>query len=315
MRTSIRSEARAPAVRGMLERAGAKGTGRLEFVQADLLADAGWAEAAAGCDYVLHVASPLQIEEPADENDLIKPARAGTLRVLRAARDGVVKRVVMTSSFAAIGYGHDARQTAFTEADWTDPARAKGAYVRSKTLAERAAWDFVAAEGGQLELTTVNPTIILGPLLDADSSASVELVKAMLQGKMPALPQLRTGIVDVRDVVDLHLAAMTHPAAAGERFLCVSGDFLPLAEIARTLKSGMGRQARRVSTRVLPNWLVRLAGRFSATARQAGGPELGQMRDASSAKAQHLLGWSPRPPQEAILATGESLVRLGLVRP
>lgn len=313
VRTTVRSPEREADVRAMLT-AGGAAPGEVEFAVADLLADAGWAEAMAGCARVLHVASPFPAVPPSDENELIAPAREGTLRVLRAARDAGVGRVVLTSSFAAIGYGRPPRSGVYTEEDWTDPAAGVGAYVKSKTLAERAAWDFVAGEGQGLELAAINPTGIFGPVLGPDYSTSIGFVKAMLEGRMPALPQLMFGVVDVRDVADLHLRAMSDPAARGERFLCVAGDFMTVREIAQALKDGMGPAAGQVSTRVLPNWLVRLAALFSRTARQAATSDLGKRKNGSNEKARRLLGWSPRPPGEAIVAAGESLARLGLLK-
>jgi len=314
VRTTVRSLKREADVRAMLAVGGVKPGDRLSFVEADLSDDKGWAQAAAGCAYVLHVASPFPQTQPKDENELIRPAVDGALRVLKAARDAGAKRVVLTSSFAAMGYGKMPDGKPFTEQDWTDPTADVSPYVKSKTLAERAAWDFVAREGQGLELAVVNPVAIFGPVLSADYSASVIHVKSMLEGKMPALPQLMFGVVDVRDVADLHLKAMTDPAAKGERFLCVAGDFMTIRQMAQALKDGMGANAARVSTRVLPNWLVRLAARFSATARQAASPELGKHKNGSNEKARRVLGWSPRPPEEALVATGESLIRLGVVK-
>ncbi|MCO5163247.1 MAG: aldehyde reductase [Mesorhizobium sp.] len=314
VRTTVRSLAREPDVRAMLRAGGCEAGDRLSFAQADLMRDEGWMEAAADCAYVLHVASPLPVAQPRDENELIAPARDGALRVLRAARDAGVKRVVLTSSFAAIGYGNRPSATVYREEDWTDITRPVNAYVKSKTLAERAAWDFVAREGNGLELATVNPVVVLGPVLGRDHSASILLIRALLAGKAPALPNLMFGLVDVRDVADLHLLAMTRPEAKGERFLAVSGDFMTVQQIALALKAGMGDAARKVPTHVLPNWVVRAGALFSPTLRAVAGPELGRHRNASGAKARELLDWSPRPPDEAIVATGESLVRLGLVK-
>jgi nucleoside-diphosphate-sugar epimerase len=313
VRTTVRSLAREGQVRAMLTQGGAEPGDRLEFVQADLLSDEGWSEAVAGCDYVLHVASPLPMLQPRNHDVLVRPAREGTLRVLKAAHGAGVRRVLLTSSFAAVGYGHPPREAAFTEADWTDPT-AEGAYIKSKTLAEQAAWDFVAGEGKGLELATVNPVVILGPALDADSSVSVALIKALLNGRLPFLPRRAIGIVDVRDVADLHVRAMTDPSAKGERFLCVSGDFMTIQEIAQTLREELGAVARRVPTRLLPAWIIRAASLFSAAAREAAGLEGGKRKSASNAKARQMLGWEPRPPREAILATAESLIRLGLVK-
>ncbi len=315
-RTTVRSPARAEDVRAMV-RAGGAGEpgGRLAVSVADLTTDPGWAEAVEGCDYVLHVASPFPATVPKDENELIVPARDGALRVLRAARDAGVRRVVLTSSFAAIGYGHAERSTAFTEADWTDPdAPGVQPYQRSKTLAERAAWDFIAREAGGLELAVVNPVGIMGPVLSADYSTSIQLIKRMLDGALPGCPDVRFGIVDVRDVADLHVRAMTSPAAAGERFLATSGDFMTSREIARTLRDGCGDLARKVPTRAIPNWLVRAVALFDPAARQLL-PELGKYKNATNDKARRLLGWDPATPAEALVATCRSLHDQGLLSP
>ncbi len=314
VRTTVRSLKREPDVRAMLKVGGAEPGDRLTFVVADLEADAGWPQAVAGCEYVLHVASPFPPSVPKDENELIVPAREGALRVLRAARDTGVRRVVLTSSFAAIGYGQPPRTKPFDETDWTDPAGDDVLpYVKSKALAERAAWDFMAREGGPLELAVVNPVGVFGPVLGPDYSTSILVVQRLMDGAMPGCPKLYFGAVDVRDVADLHLRAMTDPAAAGERFLAVAGDFLSMQEIAKILKSRLGAAARRVPTRQLPNWLVRVAAWRDPAVKQIL-PELGRAKNATSAKAKRVLGWKPRSNEEAIAATGESLVRLGLLK-
>jgi nucleoside-diphosphate-sugar epimerase len=294
VRATVRSPTREAEVRALAPKAG----DRLSCAVADLTRDAGWAEAVAGCEYVLHVASPLPSAPPKDENELIIPARDGTLRVLRAARDAGVRRVVVTSSFAAIGYGHPPRATPFTENDWTNPADPHiSAYAKSKTLAERAAWDFIAGEGGSLELAVVNPVGVFGPALRPEDAASLELVKRIVSGGMPAAPRLYFGVVDVRDVADLHLRAMTHPAACGQRFLAIAGDFLTLQQIATLLG---------VRSRELPDWLVRLIAPFAPPLRPYV-HELGKRKNASAEKARRLLGWTPRPPAEALRASAESL--------
>lgn len=313
VRTTLRSPHREAGLRGALAAAGVDAGERLSVVPADLTQDAGWTEAVAGCRHVLHVASPLSSAAPKHEDELIRPAREGTLRVLRAAHAAGVERVVLTSSFAAIGYGKRLTRP-YAESDWTDASvSGLAAYPKSKTLAEQAAWEFVDGQGRGLELAVVNPVGIFGPLLGPDLSASILLIRSMLEGKLPALPRLMFGVVDVRDVADLHLRAMTDPAAAGERFIATAGDFLSMQQIAQALKDRLGPAPDKVSTRVLPDWLVRLAGRFSAAARQAATPELGRTKTASSAKARAMLGWEPRLAAEALAATGESLVRLGLV--
>lgn len=313
VKTTVRSLKREPEVRAMLKRAEVDVGDRLSFAEADLLADDGWAQAAAGCRYMLHVASPLQIHEPKDPDELIRPAIEGTLRALRAARDAGVRRVVLTSSFAAIGYGHQPPVAIVDEANWTNVEREKSAYIRSKALAERAAWDFIEREGQGLELAVVNPVVVLGPALGADNSPSLELIKLMLEGQIKAVPNMMTGIVDVRDVADLHLRAMTDPAARGERFLALSGEFLSMKEIADTVRS-IGPAGARAPQKVAPNWLVRLAALFSANARRVAGPDLGRYRSATSEKAQRLLGWKPRSTRQTIIGTARSLVEQGLVK-
>lgn len=315
VRATLRSPQREGEVRDTLRAAGAEGLERLSFATADLLSDAGWSTAMAGCEHVLHVASPFPAGIPKHEDEIIVPAREGTLRVLRAARDAGVRRVVLTSSFAAIGYGHAPQETPFDETRWTNLA-AKGltAYVKSKTLAERAAWDFIAREGGGLELAVVNPVGVFGPALNADLSASVQIVRRMLDGGVPACPHLYFGIVDVRDVADLHLRAMTHPAARGERFLAVAGPSLSLVQVARVLREGLGRDARRVPRHQIPDWLVRMLAAGGLALAQAAVPELGKRKDSSNEKARRLLGWQPRGCDEAIVASAMSLKRLGLLK-
>jgi len=313
VRTSVRSRAREADVRAMLQAGGAAPDGDLTFVAADLEHDAGWAEAVLGCEYVLHVASPFPLGAPRHEDELILPAREGALRVLRAARAAGVQRVVLTSSFAAVGYGHPARRTAFDERDWTDTGARLSAYVKSKTLAERAAWDFIARGGRALELAVINPTAVFGPVLGADYSTSIQLLKVMLDGGLRACPQLYFGVVDVRDVADLHLRAMTHPQAAGERFLALAGEAMSLSGIARVLKERLGALGARVSTRQAPNWLMRIAALRNPAAREIL-PELGKPKSASNEKARRLLGWAPRPNEEAIVAAAESLARFGLLK-
>ncbi|GAA4048419.1 NAD-dependent epimerase/dehydratase family protein [Agromyces indicus] len=312
-RATVRHPQRADDLRALVRLAGADPAG-LEVATADLLDDAGWPAGVQGATHVLHVASPFPARQPKDEDELIVPARDGALRVLRAARDAGVRRVVLTSSFAAIGYGtHPGRR--FTEEDWTDPSsRTITPYVRSKTLAERAAWDFVGREGGDLELATVNPVGIFGPAIGTDLSASLELLLALLNGKYPAVPRGTVNAVDVRDVADLHVRAMRHPDAAGERFLAVSGDAFEYRELSLLMRAELGDRARRATTRVLPDWVVRAAAPFVGEARTIAA-ELGRRVDASHEKATRLLGWTPLPREEAVLAAARSLVDLGLVRP
>jgi nucleoside-diphosphate-sugar epimerase len=314
VRASVRSLEREAGVRAMLKAAGVEPGETLSFAAADLLSDAGWPQAVAQCDFVLHVASPFPAGAPDHEDDLILPAREGALRVLRAARDAGVKRVVLTSSFAAIGYGSKPTDVPYSEENWSDLSGGNvSAYVKSKTLAERAAWDFIAREGGALELAAINPVAVFGPVLGPDYSTSIHLLRRLMDGDMPGLPRLSFGAVDVRDVADLHLRAMISPAAKGQRFLAVAGKFMSIEEIAQVLRANMGDAARRVPTKVLPNWLLRIAAMRDRTVQQIV-PELGKVKSASNDKARRALGWAPRTNEDAIVAAAESLVRLGLLK-
>lgn len=304
VRTTVRNLAKEPQVRRTLGE-----PKNLQFFAADLEKDDGWYEAVAGCDYVLHVASPLPIGVPKDENELVRPAREGALRVLKAAKRSQVKRVVLTSSLAAIAYGHTETTKTFTEDDWTNPTDVMP-YVKSKTLAEKAAWEFANANG--LELATVNPGVVLGPVLGPDMSASIEIVRKLLNGEIPGLPDLKFRIVDVRDVADLHLRAMTAPQAKGQRFLAVS-ESVSMVELARTLKSKFGSQAKRVKTFQIPDFVIRIGALFVPMLRQVA-PELGVERDASNRKAREMLGWKPRSAEESIVDTAESLFKYGLIK-
>src|SRR3954471_7147368 len=308
VRTTVRSLSRERDVRDLVGDAGA-----LDIVAADLTADAGWAQAVAGCDYVLHVASPFPLGQPKHEDELIVPARDGALRVLRAAREAGVRRVVLTSSFAAIGYGHGHPDTVYDETSWTDvDGPGVSAYAKSKTVAERAAWDFVNDGGGPLELAVVNPVAVLGPLLGPDASTSIELVKRLVDGSMPGTPKVAYGLVDVRDVADLPVRAMKAPEAAGERFLAIGEDFRWISEIGAWLREALPERAKKIPRRELPSPLVRLASIFDGSLRQLT-PELGVRKHATNDKARRVLGWSPRTDREAAVATAESLLALGLV--
>ena len=310
VRTTLRNLEKSGEVRRVLTKAGARDLEKLSFVEADLSQDQGWSEAAQGCEYVLHVASPFPAGEPRDENELIIPARDGALRVLRASRDSGVKRVVMTSSFAAIGYGHAPQAAPFNETSWTN-LKSPGlpAYHKSKTIAERAAWDFIAREGGSLELSVVNPVGIFGPVLGSNLCSSVKIIKMMLDGAMPVCPRIYFGTVDVRDVVDLHLRAMTDPKAKGERFLAVAGECVSLYWIARVLKENLGSAAKHAPKAQLPDWSMRLLAAFDKKSRGML-PELGKVKNSTSAKAQKILGWSPRSREEGVLSSAKSLIAL-----
>jgi dihydroflavonol-4-reductase len=311
VRTTVRSLARESAVRAVIARE-VDAQDRLSFHAADLTSDAGWSAVAAGCDYMLHVASPVMIEEPRNADDLVIPARDGTRRVVGAALAAGVKRVVLTSSVAAATPRGGGRVSMTDEAVWTDLDDPEvGAYARSKTLAERAAWDLVGVSGGATTLAAVNPSVVLGPVFSRDYSASVQLVERLLSGKVPGLPRLGFSIVDVRDVADLHIAAMTAPQAAGERFIA-SGDFIWIADLAALLRARLGAAAGKVPTRKVPDLVLRFAALFDRSLA-AVTPRLGQQRGFSSAKAQTMLGWQPRSLEETVVDCARSLIATGAV--
>jgi len=287
VRTTVRNLSRESEVRAMLKAGGWHSQAEVSFFAADLTQDAGWVEAINGSDFVLHVASPFPSTAPKDENELIVPARDGALRVLRAARDAGVTRVVLTSSFAAVGYGTHPRNTPFTEEDWTDPNAPNPPYIRSKAIAERAAWDFMKEQGGSLELSVINPVGIFGPVLGPDFSSSIQIIKQLLEGALPGLPDIYFGVVDVRDVADLHVRAMISPAARGERFIAVAGPALSMMDVANILRHQLGELAKRVPTKKLPSWQIRLAALFNPVARQTA-PNLGKRRNSTNQKAKRI---------------------------
>jgi nucleoside-diphosphate-sugar epimerase len=292
VRATVRSLDSEADVRAAVRRGAADDAG-LEVVAAELTADEGWAAAAAGCAEVHHVASPMI--QPGNPDDVIVPAREGTLRALRAARDAGARRVVLTSSFAAVGYTPKP-DADYTEADWTDPGLPGLApYPRSKTIAERTAWEFIEHEGGDTELTVVNPTFILGPTLTAKVRSSLQLTKAMLDGTMPVVRRQRFGVADVRDVADLHIRAMAAPKAAGRRYLALAdGPTISFLEMAQILRERLGPLAQRVPTEEAP------------------GPQPPRLVIHND-RARQELGWRPRPAETTIVETAESLRDLGLL--
>lgn len=309
VRTTVRDVAREDAVRASLAGAIADPGDRLSVVAADLLSDDGWADAVAGCRYVLHVASPFPPGQPKDPDELIVPARDGALRVIGAALDAGVERVVMTSSIAAV---RGTAREVLTEDDWNDGSDTSlTPYVRSKTIAEQEAWRFVRERGAEDRLAVVNPGLIVGPVLSDDFSYSVQLIERLLGGKVPAAPKLGFTYVDVRDVADLHVRAMTHPDAGGERFLATD-RFLWTSETASILRDRLGDEARKVPTRVAPNFAVRAMGMFDPAIRTITG-DLGQRTDFSSEKARTLLDWTTRPVEDAIEDTARSLIERDVV--
>jgi dihydroflavonol-4-reductase len=289
---------------------------RLTFAQADLLRDDGWADAAHGCDYVLHVASPFPFEMPKDENDLISPARDGTLRLMRAAAHHEVKRVVLTSSLAAISAGQPRRKTHFDEKDWSlsdswtiDP------YSKSKTLAERAAWEFMQTlpQGHALELAVINPGYVLGPLPDTQQRTSGELIQQLMSGKLPGLARIQFNGVDVRDVAAAHLAAMTVPEAAGKRFPCAAQPFW-IREAAEILNKHFEAQGYKIKTTVMPSWAVYIAAIFLKQVR----PTLSRLDRETlidTTLIRNTLNWKPRDLETTLVDMAESMIALKLVQP
>ncbi len=310
VRGTLRDMARGETIRAALSRH--TETSNLEFAPADLTSDDGWDEAFSGCEYVLHIASPLPIVEPKNHDELIIPARDGALRALGAASRAGVKRVVMTSSVAAIGYGHEGK-TDFTESDWSVVLPEIGAYASSKTIAERAAWDYVNALPGDraFEFVTINPSLVIGPLIDPDGSASIEVVRKLLAREVPGCPKFGIGLVDVRDVATAHIAAMTSPVAPGNRYIC-NTEFRWLVEVARQLNRDFGPRGYPVATRVLPNFVVRLVGLFDKAVGRIV-PELDQHKNYDSAAIRRDLNWRTRPMDETVKDTGESLLALNVV--
>lgn len=307
VRATIRNLAREADVRATL---GIADRERLRFFAADLTGDAGWAEAMAGCTHVAHVASPFPAGKVTDD-DLIPPARDGALRALRFAKEAGVARVVLTSSVAAIAYGRD--KAMFTEADWTDAtAPDVQPYIKSKTIAERAARDWMAEHGAGMEFCTVNPAAVLGPVLSGDYSTSIQFVSRMLDGSVPGYPRLGFAVVDVRDLADLHVRALEAPGIDGERFIA-AGRFMMMGEVAEILRTRLGAKARKVPRRQLPDWLLRVMALFDGSIRQIVG-ELGRRRAVDPSHTAEVLGWRTRAEAESIVDTAESLIAKGLVK-
>ncbi len=311
VRGTVRSLKRADAVRAALAKH-ATIDGRLELVEADLTSDQGWEAAARGCEYVMHVASPFPIAQPKGRDALVGPAREGSLRVLKAASGAGAKRTVLTSSTVAIMHGPPKIGGAvLTEDDWTDPeGRHVTPYSRSKTLAERAAWDFIKADRSGMSLSVINPGFILGPTLDGEFGSSIEIIQLMLRGKYPAVPHVHFPVVDVRDVAAMHVAAIANPAAANQRFICADSSQW-FVEWSRAIRAALP-EAKKVPTREMPSFIVRLLGLVDLRLR-AIVPELDLERPISNAKARQVLGFRFRPTSEAAIAAAKSLIDLKLV--
>jgi len=290
VKTTLRSLQRKIEIINMLEAGGITDLNNLSFVETDLTKDNNWDKALQGCDYVQHVASPFPAQEPKDENELIIPARDGALRVLKAARDAKVKRVVLTSSFAAIGYSIDPIDHIFTENDWTDPDSHIPPYIKSKTIAEKAAWEFVQNEGGAMEMAAINPVAIFGPVLGKDYSASIGYIDAILKGIIKETPPIAFGVVDVRDVASIHISAMINPLANGERFLATTEGTVSFYDIAELIKKERPELAENIADLQPINFTL--------------------YSQLSNLKARTVLNWLPRSKEEAILASVDSLQKL-----
>ena len=311
---AVRGTLRDPAREDPLRQALANHTdtdGRLEFVIADLVRDEGWDQAARDCDFVLHVASPYPPEPPKHEDELIVPAREGTLRVLRAAANSGARRVVLTSSLAAIIAGHEDDHKTFDENDWTNLEREKRAYHRSKTLAERAAWEFVN-DTRDIELTVINPGGVLGPSVDGKTfSTSGELVRLLMAREVPGTLQFKVQLVDVRDVATAHVKAMASKAAAGRRYIAVS-DGRWARDIAQVLENEFADRGYQIPTRQIPNFMVRLLAMFNGTIKYVV-DDLGQDYAVSTERIESELNWKGRDPDETIIQTAESMIEHGIV--
>lgn len=314
VRSTVRSLDREDAVRASLTEAGMTAGGDLEFAAADLTGDQGWSDALAGVDYVIHVASPVMPGHVDDEESVIVPAREGALRVLRAARDAGARRVVLTSAFHAVAWGHPHDDHVFTEKDWTVlNGPGTDAYGRSKTLAEQAAWDF-AAEGRGLELTTLLPVAVMGPVLSTKITGANQLIHRLLTGQVPGLLNIYFPIVDVRDIAAAHVTAMTAPGAAGERFLLAGDPALSMSEIADILRARLGQAAARVPAEAVPDDVVRAGAATNPMLRSVVN-DLGYARRFSTGKARSVLRWDPRPSKDAVAAAADSMVERNLITP
>ncbi|RRK09680.1 aldehyde reductase [Lactiplantibacillus garii] len=314
VRTTVRSLKKIDLIHQMLATGGVTDFGQLEIVEADLTSDQNWDRVMAGATYVMQVASPTPTLNFKNEDEMIRPAVDGVLRVLKAARNAGVKRVVMTSAYGAIFAGHKHRSTLYTEKDWSDlSAKNIHPYQKSKTLSEQAAWNFIKNEGNGLELATVNPVGVMGPVLAADYSHSNIQIQNFLEGKTKAVPKVDSGYVDVRDVASLHLLAMTAPQANGERFLATTGETLSMLDVANVLRTAFPTFASQLPTKELPNAVVKAAALTKPYLKMVAGL-VGTYAETSNAKAVTMLNWHPRSAADAIIATAQSMIDLGIVK-
>lgn len=312
VRGTVRSEAKATQVKATIAKLlGEEPASRLETCMCDLLDDAGWAEAMNGCSAVMHVAAQIVADEPKDQDVVIKPALEGTARVLRFAHAAGIKRVIITSSIATVGYGHGqtSGKRVYTEEHFTnlDGMKWTWAYCVGKTRAERHAWDFAKANG--MEVTTIHPGMILGPAVDADTSISLSLVSSLLDGSTPAMPTNGFAVSDVRDIAEMHVKALESTEAIGQRYLS-TGPYLPFPRVAEILREAYPQA--KVTMRTVPDWLIRIMVHFNSPIRQIIN-DIGNEKHFDGRKGEALLGHPYRSPQEATLSAAESLIRLGIV--
>ncbi len=314
VRTTIRSSKKIALVKQLLTQGGITDFSNLTFVEADLTSDNNWEKVMSGATYAIHPASPTPTLNFKNEDEMIRPAVDGVLRVLEAARDNGVKRVVLTSAYGAVFAGHKNRTTPYTEEDWSDLSSKKvHPYQKSKTLSERAAWDFIKNEGNGLELATVNPVGVMGPVLASDYSHSNIQIQQLLEGKIKAVPNVDSGYVDVRDVASLHLLAMTSPKANGQRFLATTGETLSMLDVANILRESLPKYAAKLPTRVMPNALIKAAALTDPQLKMVASL-LGVYAETSNKKAVTMLDWHPRSARESIIATAQSMIDLGIIK-
>lgn len=314
VRTTIRSSKKTGLVKKLLTQGGIKDFSNLSFEEADLTSDNNWEKVMNGAKYVIHPASPTPTLNFKNEDEMIKPAVNGVLRVLKASRDNGIKRVVLTSAYGAIFAGHNNKNTPYTEKDWSNlNSKNIHPYQKSKTLSERAAWNFIKNQVHGLELSTVNPVGVMGPVLASDYSHSNIQIQQLLEGKIKAVPNINSGYVDVRDVASLHLLAMTSPKANGERFLATTGETLSMLDVANILKETFPKYSDQLPTKVMPNILVKAAALIDPKLRMVASL-LGTYAETSNKKAVTMLDWHPRSAKEAIIATAQSMIDLGIIK-
>ncbi|MDJ1479889.1 aldehyde reductase [Cytophagaceae bacterium YF14B1] len=312
VKASVRSLKSTDELQAMLKQGGIASFDNLMVVEANLNNESSWDAAVSGCSYVIHTASPTPNTDAKTDDDFVIPARNGVLFVMRAAQKAGVKRFVLTSAFGAVGYG-TSKTTPYTEEDWTEINEIVAPYQKSKTLSEKAAWEFISTEGKGLELAVINPTGVYGPVLSGNFSHSIQPVFQMLNGAVKACPKITSGYVDVRDVAELHFLAMTSPAANSQRFIAVAGQAVSLLDIAKILRKNLGEKAAKVPTKEIPSCLVKIGALFNPKLALVL-PYLGSIKEASNEKAKRLLGWKPRSTEEAIVATANSLIHLNLIK-